>query len=118
MSAQPKVYLITGCSSGFGYEIALKALAEGHNVIASSRNPSRNADLVEKITSRYDGRGKWVQLDVTSPQDEIRASIADAEKMFGGIDVLVNNAGANCGGLCKLIFCYRPSHRSIYRCYP
>ncbi|KAF2092760.1 putative short chain oxidoreductase/dehydrogenase [Rhizodiscina lignyota] len=86
-------WFITGCSSGFGYEIALKALSEGHNVIASSRNPSKNTELVDKITSGHGGRGKWVQFDVNAPLDEIKASIADAEKLFGGIDVLVNNAG-------------------------
>lgn len=86
-------WFITGCSSGFGYHIALKALEQGHNVIASSRNPSKTPDLVEKITSQYNGRGYWVQLDVNSQLEQIQSSIADAEKLFGSIDVLVNNAG-------------------------
>ncbi|KAI1609472.1 putative short chain oxidoreductase/dehydrogenase [Exophiala viscosa] len=86
-----KTWLITGCSAGFGLSLTRYILAQGHNVIATSRNPSKTPDLVKEITSKPSGR--WLSLDVTSPKEKIETVIQEAEKEFGGIDVLVNNAG-------------------------
>jgi len=57
-------FLITGCSSGFGLSLAGIALAGGHTVIATSRNPSKTPELVREVESKG---GKWIQLDVDSP---------------------------------------------------
>lgn len=87
-------WLITGCSSGIGLHLAKYALSQGHNVIATSRNPSKSPDLVKEITSSPNG--KWIALDVTSPLSDLQDAIAQAKKLFGSsgtIDVLVNNAG-------------------------
>ena len=91
MALSTPTWLITGCSSGFGYEIALAALRAGHNVIATSRNPSKTSDAVSAVTS--EPNGKWLALDVTAPQESINKTIAEAEFLFGAIDILVNNAG-------------------------
>lgn len=84
------VWLITGCSqeSGFGFQIALAALQNGHKVIATSRDPSKSPDLVSQVERL---EGKWMALDVTSPN--ISKPIRQASEIFGSIDILVNNAG-------------------------
>jgi NAD(P)-dependent dehydrogenase (short-subunit alcohol dehydrogenase family) len=90
MASSNPTWLITGCSSGLGYEIAQVALRAGHNVIATSRSPSKTPDAVSAVTSQPNG--KWLALDVTASQDSITKTIAEAESLFGTIDVLVNNA--------------------------
>lgn len=83
-------WLITGCSSGFGYELAQVALRAGHNVIATSRNPAKTPDTVAAVTAR--SNGKWLTLDVTASQESINKTMAEADTLFGSIDILVNNA--------------------------
>lgn len=87
ISSQPLVWLITGCSSGFGASLSLLALRSGHKVIATSRNPSRTPELVRHVEELV---GAWLQLDVNAPNSA--QVIDDAVKIFGRIDVLVNNA--------------------------
>jgi NAD(P)-dependent dehydrogenase (short-subunit alcohol dehydrogenase family) len=84
----PAAWLITGCSSGIGREIALAALAKGHDVAATARNPA----TVEEIVAKYSGRVIAPALDVTS-RDQVAQAVRETESAFGGIDVLVNNAG-------------------------
>jgi short-subunit dehydrogenase len=84
-------WLITGSSSGFGLTLARYILSQGHNVIATSRNPAKTPDLVKEITSNPAGR--WLALDVTWPKPEIDKVIQQAWTEFDGIDILVNNAG-------------------------
>ncbi|CEN62064.1 Putative Dehydrogenases with different specificities [Aspergillus calidoustus] len=88
MATAKLTWLITGCSSGFGLSLARAVLAGGHNVIATSRNPSRTPGLVAEIESKG---GKWVQLDVDS--SDSGKVIDEVERGGGRIDVLVNNAG-------------------------
>lgn len=80
-------WLITGCSSGIGRETALAALNAGHQVAVSARRPETIADIA--ATSE---RAVAVALDVTDRQ-QIAAAVTTATTAFGGIDVLVNNAG-------------------------
>jgi short-subunit dehydrogenase len=88
MASKRLTWLITGCSSGFGLSLTRAAQAGGHTVIATSRNPSRTLELVAEVEGKG---GKWVQLDVDSPQSG--DMIAELEKNGTNIDVLVNNAG-------------------------
>lgn len=81
-------WLITGCSSGFGLSLARIAQAGGHKVIATSRNTLRTPELVAEIESKG---GKWLQLDVDSPDSA--QVIEDLENSGNEIDILVNNAG-------------------------
>ncbi|KAH8665238.1 hypothetical protein BGZ60DRAFT_411033 [Tricladium varicosporioides] len=62
---KPLVWLIIECSSGFGEALTLPALNQGHKVIATSRNPSRNPDPVQKVNLLG---GIWLQLDITLPR--------------------------------------------------
>lgn len=89
-SAASKVWLITGCSSGFGISLARAVLSHGHRVVASSRNPSKTPQLVDEITKKG---GHWIALDVTKPEEEVKKVIDDAKSLFGRLDVVVNNAG-------------------------
>jgi NAD(P)-dependent dehydrogenase (short-subunit alcohol dehydrogenase family) len=81
-----KAVLITGCSSGFGKATAQLFLDKGWNVIATMRRPSDNG--IEGPADRL----RVVALDVTDAKS-IRAAISEATGLFGGVDVLVNNAG-------------------------
>jgi NAD(P)-dependent dehydrogenase (short-subunit alcohol dehydrogenase family) len=81
-------WLITGCSTGFGREIARAALEAGHHVVVTARR----ADAVQDLVEAFGERAVAIALDVTDTA-AITAAVAAADKAFGGVDVLVNNAG-------------------------
>jgi len=83
-----KVWFITGCSTGFGRELAKQVLELGHKAVVASRKTDDVADIV----ADYPDTSIAVKLDVTN-SDEIKSSVEEAIKKFGKIDVLVNNAG-------------------------
>lgn len=80
------VWFITGCSTGFGRELAKHVLGLGYRVVVTARKPEDIADLAEL------GEALVLKLDVTD-QTQIDEAVKDAVEEFGGIDVLVNNAG-------------------------
>jgi NAD(P)-dependent dehydrogenase (short-subunit alcohol dehydrogenase family) len=83
-----RVWFITGSSTGFGRILAELLLKRGERVAVTARNPDQIQDLV----SGYKDTGLALALDVTQPK-QVAAAVAEAEKVFGRIDVLVNNAG-------------------------
>jgi NAD(P)-dependent dehydrogenase (short-subunit alcohol dehydrogenase family) len=86
---QRRVWLITGCSSGFGRELALAAAEAGDWVMATARRP-------ETLTALEDGSNghiSTVALDVTDP-DSIDAAVQATLAVYGRVDVVVNNAGS------------------------
>jgi NAD(P)-dependent dehydrogenase (short-subunit alcohol dehydrogenase family) len=78
-------WFVTGASSGFGQAFATYAVSRGYNVVATARDPA-------KITVRDANRVLAVPLNVDTAGDAQRA-IDAAVKRFGGIDVVINNAG-------------------------
>ena len=82
-----KVWLVTGAGRGLGVDIAKAALAAGHAVVATGRNPDRVSAAIGES-----GDILAVKLDVTDSADG-EAAVAAAVDRFGRIDVLVNNAG-------------------------
>ena len=80
------VWFITGCSTGFGRELATQALAHGFRTVVTARKPEQVEGLATK------GGSLVLKLDVTD-QAQIDAAVKAAGEKFGGIDVLVNNAG-------------------------
>jgi NAD(P)-dependent dehydrogenase (short-subunit alcohol dehydrogenase family) len=82
------VWLITGCSRGLGRALAEQVLEAGYRVIVTSR---RRTDILD-IAAAHADTALAVELDVTVPS-QVDAVIALAEERFGGIDVLINNAG-------------------------
>jgi NAD(P)-dependent dehydrogenase (short-subunit alcohol dehydrogenase family) len=83
-----KTWLITGTSSGLGYALAKYVLERGDRVVMGSRTLDNMADLAEL----YPERALAIILDVTNAEQRT-AIVSQAEARFGGIDVLVNNAG-------------------------
>ncbi|MFD1258534.1 oxidoreductase [Mucilaginibacter terrae] len=83
-----KVWFITGCSTGFGRELAKEVLASGYRAAVAARN----TDDVKDITDAFPETAIPVKLDVTNPA-HISAAVAQITEKFGQIDVLVNNAG-------------------------
>lgn len=82
------VWFITGCSTGLGRALAERVLLNGQRCVATARNPAQIADIVRA----YPDASLALALDVTDAGQR-KDAIARAEKAFGGIDVLVNNAG-------------------------
>jgi len=83
-----KVWLITGASRGLGRAFTEEALKAGHRVLATARNSKHLADLAGKF-----GESVWtVPLDVTN-EEQAKYAVDAAIRTFGGLDVLVNNAG-------------------------
>ncbi|MEU3185628.1 oxidoreductase [Streptomyces sp. NPDC006923] len=85
---QSQVWFITGSSRGLGRATAEAALAAGHRVVATARRPAQLDDLVRT----YGERVRAVALDVTDAE-AARAAVQGAVDAFGGLDVIVNNAG-------------------------
>ncbi|SDM53585.1 oxidoreductase [Streptomyces wuyuanensis] len=83
-----RTWFITGASRGFGLEIARQALENGDRVVATARDP----EAVEKALPGHADALLAVALDVTSAA-QAEAAVDAALARFGGIDVLVNNAG-------------------------
>jgi len=81
-------WLVTGCSTGLGREIARCALEAGHQVVVTARREADAADFVDG----FPDAALAVPLDVTD-RSQVLAAVAAADARFGGIDVLVNNAG-------------------------
>ncbi len=88
MTDTPRTWLITGCSTGFGREIALAVLEAGDKVAVTARSVS----AVEDIVVRYPDTAISVPLDVTDAGQR-EAAINATIEAFGQLDVLVNNAG-------------------------
>jgi NAD(P)-dependent dehydrogenase (short-subunit alcohol dehydrogenase family) len=82
------VWLITGCSTGFGRELSTILLKRGYRVVVTARDKTK----VEDIVAGHDKNGLALALDVDK-QDQIDAAVKAAEARFGRLDVLVNNAG-------------------------
>jgi NAD(P)-dependent dehydrogenase (short-subunit alcohol dehydrogenase family) len=92
MTPDQKTWFITGAGRGMGVDFAKAALAAGHNVVATGRNPAAVATALGGADNLL-----VVKLDVTSARDAENA-VAAAVDRFGGIDVLVNNAADHYAG--------------------
>ncbi len=88
MKTSDKVWLITGCSTGLGRDLAKTALSRGYRVAVTARDP----ESVRDIVAGNENCAIAIKLDVTN-REEAEAAVAETEKKFGRIDVLVNNAG-------------------------
>lgn len=89
----PKVWFITGSSTGFGRALTEAVLKRGDRVVATARKPEQ----LNTLAAQYPDTIKTARLDVTNPQ-EIHAAVNATITVFGRIDVLVNNAGYGCMG--------------------
>lgn len=83
-----RVWFITGASSGLGYEFTKKALELGDKVVGVARN----IEKLNELQSQFEGRLLPLRLDVTKRSD-VFATVEEAIKHFGQIDIVINNAG-------------------------
>src|SRR4051794_1678986 len=83
----PRVWFVTGAGRGMGIDIARAALAAGYRVVATARDAAKAAAAVGEHDNLL-----TVSLDITDT-DSVAAAVKAATDRFGGIDVLVNNAG-------------------------
>jgi NAD(P)-dependent dehydrogenase (short-subunit alcohol dehydrogenase family) len=81
-------WLITGCSTRLGRALAEAVIAAGHNAVVTARDAAKVADLAAAAPDRV----LPVALDVTKPEQVVSA-VRRAHERFGGVDVVVNNAG-------------------------
>ncbi|MGY1723977.1 SDR family oxidoreductase [Blastococcus sp. SYSU DS0533] len=84
----PKTWFITGASRGFGREWSIAALERGDTVAATARDTASLDDLVQQFGDRV----LPIRLDVDD-RDAVFAAVQQAHDRFGGLDVVVNNAG-------------------------
>jgi 3-hydroxybutyrate dehydrogenase len=91
MSLQNKVALITGAASGIGRECALKLASKGATIVIADLNQAA-ADKVAEEIKQAGGKAMGVVMDVTD-EAAVNAGTDLATKTFGGIDILVANAG-------------------------
>src|SRR5262249_5927524 len=87
-----KVAVVTGASKGIGASIAKHLAAEGAAVVVNYASSKEGADRTVAEIRDEGGRAIAVQADVAKPAD-IQRLFAEANKAFGRLDVLVNNAG-------------------------
>src|SRR5215216_629635 len=87
-----KVAVITGASKGIGAEIAKQFAAEGASVVVNYASAKQDADRVVDEISKRGGNAIAIQGNVAN-KSEVERLFAQTEKVFGNIDVLVNNAG-------------------------
>lgn len=88
MKKEKKTWFITGCSTGFGLELAKYASDQGHQVVGTLRKDEQLEEFNQLNPNYLFG----VKMDVTDP-DLIRSAVEVAVEKLGTIDVLVNNAG-------------------------
>lgn len=94
-----KTLFITGASRGIGRAIALKCAADGANIVIAAKSAEPHPKLPGTIYSvaeeveQAGGRALALQVDVRE-EEQVSAAMASAAEQFGGIDAVVNNAGA------------------------
>jgi 3-hydroxybutyrate dehydrogenase len=91
MKLLDKVCIVTGAASGIGKEIALTFAREGGKVVIADLSQEAAHAVAEEI-NQGGGKAMAVTMDVTS-EDQVNAAVAQVVSAFGGVDVLVSNAG-------------------------
>jgi len=97
LSLKGKIALVSGSSRGIGRAIAIGLAKEGADVIVNYRTRERDASKVVLLIEEAGGKALPIQADVSSFED-VEAMFREAERRFGPIDILVNNAMIHKGG--------------------
>jgi 3-oxoacyl-[acyl-carrier protein] reductase len=92
MGLEGKVVFVTGGSIGIGLAVAKAFAGEGADVIIGARQRERVLAEASGIQDAYGVRSLGISMDVTKP-DDIDAACGEIDRVFGGVDVLINNAG-------------------------
>ena len=95
MSLSGRRVLVTGGGRGIGKAIAQICAEEGADVAVLSRTAAEVNEVVEDLCHRFGRQAMGLQVDVTN-EVEVSRAVAQVISRFGGIDLLVNNAGMGC----------------------
>ncbi|MCL2700716.1 MAG: SDR family NAD(P)-dependent oxidoreductase [Phycisphaerae bacterium] len=91
------VAIITGASSGIGEETAVALARRGYHVVLAARREEKLRQVAERCTQAASQRGHAIEAVVhvtdVADREQVRSLVADTEKQFGRLDVMVNNAG-------------------------
>ena len=90
MKLEGSTAFITGGTKGIGYAIAERLVQGGAQVFVCSRTRAEVEETVEKLTAFGDVAGKLCDVRV---EQQVRSAIESCERRFGGLDILINNAG-------------------------
>lgn len=90
MDLEGKVSIVTGGTKGIGYAIAEALVSAGSSVFVCARDMAEVSAAVEQLAKL--GKAGGTNCDVRSEQ-QVRSMLADCERVFGGVDILINNAG-------------------------
>lgn len=91
-STESKVAIVTGASRGIGAEVATRLAADGLGVVVNYASGAEAAESLVQRIQAAGGRAVAVQADVRAP-NEVKRLFDAPERAFGGVDVLINNAG-------------------------
>jgi 3-hydroxybutyrate dehydrogenase len=92
MSLKNKTCIVTGSASGIGLAIAKRYVADGANVVIADLKAEKAEATANDLTKAGPGTAIGVEMDVTS-EEAVNAGVARTVDTFGGVDVLVSNAG-------------------------
>lgn len=92
-----KVALVVASSQGLGRAIAEQLVKEGAHVMITSRHEEKLRQVKEELEQLGTGKVAYHKADITS-YDEIKSLVQATRETFGGIDILINNAGGPPGG--------------------
>src|SRR5580704_9254795 len=87
-----KVAIVTGASRGIGAAVAERLAKDGFTVVINYSGDAKPAEALARKIERAGGRALTAKADVSDPQ-AVRGMFDAAQAAFGGVDVLVNNAG-------------------------
>jgi 3-oxoacyl-[acyl-carrier protein] reductase len=87
-----KTALVVASSQGLGKAIAKSLVNEGTNVMLASRNVEQLKDVETELAAMNKGKVSFIRCDITSPED-IKKMVEQTKSEFGGLDILINNAG-------------------------
>jgi 3-oxoacyl-[acyl-carrier protein] reductase len=87
-----KVAIVTGASRGIGAQVAKRLAQEGFAIVVNYSSSAAEAETLVSAIEAHGGRAIAIKADVASSQD-VRRLFDETEQQFGGVDVLVNNAG-------------------------
>ena len=87
-----QVAVVTGCSTGLGVQMAKALASQGANIAALARRKDKIDEVAAMLEKEYGVKAIGVQCDITSTEN-VDAAIEEVMKVFGRIDILINNAG-------------------------
>ena len=87
-----QVAVVTGCSTGLGVQMAKALASQGANIAALARRKDKIDEVAAMLEKEYGVKAIGVQCDITSTEN-VDSAIDEVLKVFGRIDILINNAG-------------------------